>query len=60
MKESELIKRLRNAGCILSRHGSRHDKWENPKTHEFTWVPRHSKEIPTGTANGILKDLSVE
>jgi predicted RNA binding protein YcfA (HicA-like mRNA interferase family) len=57
MKRSELEKRLRDAGCVLSRHGSRHDKWENPKTSKFEWVPRHSKEVATGTALAILKNL---
>jgi len=58
MKRSELEKRLRNAGCDLVRHGSRHDKWMNPKTGAVDWIPRHGgSEVPTGTALGILKRL---
>lgn len=57
MKRSELEKRLRDAGCVLSRNGSRHDRWVNPKTGKFDWVPRHSTEIATGTAHKILKKL---
>ncbi|WP_274289794.1 type II toxin-antitoxin system HicA family toxin [Prevotella corporis] len=57
MKRSELEKRLRDAGCVLSRNGSGHDKWINPKTGKFDWVPRHSKEVATGTAHKILKKL---
>lgn len=57
MKNSELIKRLRDAGCVLSRRGSGHDKWVNPKTGIFDFVPRHRGEVPTGTAQSILKNL---
>lgn len=49
--------RLRDAGCVLSRHGGNHDKWTNPKTGVSQFVPRHSGEVPTGFANKILRDL---
>lgn len=48
MKQSELLKRLRDAGCILSQHGSKHDKWINPKTGAYDYVPRHCKEVAKG------------
>ena len=57
MKTKDLIKRLRDAGCVLSRHGGNHDKWTNPKTGKSQFVPRHSGEVPTGLANNILRDL---
>ena len=57
MKMSEFLKRLQDAGCVLDRHGSRHDKWTNPKTGKSDWVPRHAREVPTGLANKILKKL---
>lgn len=60
MKKSELLKRLIDAGCILARHGSRHDKWSNPSTGKSEYVPRHAKEVPTGTALKILKNLTGE
>lgn len=49
--------RLRDAGCVLSRHGGNHGKWTNPKTGVSQFVPRHSGEVPTGLANKILRDL---
>nr|DAL40655.1 MAG TPA_asm: hypothetical protein [Caudoviricetes sp.] len=58
MKKSELEKRLRRAGCFLLKSGSRHDMWKNPKTGKIDWVPRHSGEMPVGTVNSILKNLS--
>lgn len=57
MKTSELIKRLRDAGCVLSRKGGGHNKWTNPKTGISDFVPRHRGEVATGTARSILKKL---
>nr|DAJ26346.1 MAG TPA: hypothetical protein [Caudoviricetes sp.]DAM38943.1 MAG TPA: hypothetical protein [Caudoviricetes sp.]DAR42360.1 MAG TPA: hypothetical protein [Caudoviricetes sp.]DAS84637.1 MAG TPA: hypothetical protein [Caudoviricetes sp.] len=57
MKLSELERRLRDAGCILSRHGKKHDKWMNPTTGKSEFVPRHASEVATGTAQKILKKL---
>lgn len=58
MKRSELERRLLDAGCVLSRHGSKHDKWVNPKTGKTDWVPRHASEVKKGTAESILKRLT--
>lgn len=57
MKQKELLKRLRDAGCVLSRHGGGHDKWTNPKTGKSEFVPRHSGEVASGTAAKILRNL---
>ena len=32
MKRRELVRQLTNAGCVLLRHGSRHDLYLNPVT----------------------------
>ncbi|MBO5058047.1 MAG: type II toxin-antitoxin system HicA family toxin [Prevotella sp.] len=56
MKRSELEKRLRDAGCVLSRNGSRHDKWVNLTTGNFDYVPRHNN-VAEFTAKSILKNL---
>lgn len=45
----ELEKRLRNAGCVLSHQGKKHEKWEYPLTGKIEFVPRHAGEVPTGT-----------
>ena len=60
MKTSELLKSLKDAGCILARPGSGHDKWMNPKTGKSTFVPRHAREVPKGLALKILKELAGE
>ncbi len=61
MKTSELTKKLKEAGCQMVEHGSEHDKWYSPITGKSFRVWRHPhKEIPTGTANRILKDAGLK
>ncbi len=60
MKTSELIKKLKEAGCFLVKHGKEHDTWISPLTGKKIRVPRHgSKEIKTGTATSIMKDAGL-
>ncbi len=61
MKTSELKRILKEGGCYILRHGSNHDIWYSPKTGIQFEVGRHdSKEIKTGTVNGILKDAGLK
>ncbi len=60
MKTSELIQKLKNIGCTIVRHGGNHDVWHSPKTGKDFTVWRHNKEIPTGTANKIMKDAGLK
>lgn len=61
MKTSELAKKLKKANCYIVEHGKEHDKWYSPATGKNFRMPRHSsKEIPTGTANKILKDAGLK
>ena len=61
MKTSELTKKLKKAGCYIVEHGAEHDKWFSPITGKHFRVWRHpSKEIPTGTANKIMKDAGLK
>jgi len=59
MKRSELLKQLKKVGCILQRHGSRHDIYINPKTGQKQPIPRHS-EIDNSLANHIKKYLGIK
>jgi predicted RNA binding protein YcfA (HicA-like mRNA interferase family) len=56
VKKRELEKHLRNSGCVLLRHGGKHDWWHNPKTKTSQPVPRHA-EINEHLARHILKML---
>ncbi len=58
MKVSELKRKLRKAGCLKLREGTRHEIWTNPKTGSRTTVPRHdAQEVNKKTACTILKEL---
>jgi predicted RNA binding protein YcfA (HicA-like mRNA interferase family) len=57
MKRRDLIKKLNNSGCILIRHGSRHDLYKNPATGIKQPVPRHN-EIDENLAKHIIKELT--
>ena len=61
MKTSELIKKLKEAGCSLVNHGKEHDTWISPINGKKFRVPRHgSKELKTGTADSIMKDAGLK
>ena len=57
MKRKQLVKKITGAGCILIRHGSRHDLYGNPKTGKKQPVPRHD-EIDEDLAKHIIKELA--
>jgi len=58
MKYNEFVRRLKDAGCILVRHGARHDKWYSPITGKSRVVPRHgSQEVSKGLLKSLEKDL---
>jgi len=57
MKRKDLIKQLTSAGCVLLRHGQRHDLYLNPKTRKKQPVPRHN-EIDESLAQHIIKILT--
>ena len=59
MKRSELIRQLVELGCILHRHGGRHDIYLNPATGQKQPVPRHS-EIDNILAKHIKKYLGLK
>ena len=61
MKVGELTKKAKKIGCYIKRHGAEHDIWVNPKTGNTARIPRHkSKEVATGTAQDIMKDLGLK
>jgi predicted RNA binding protein YcfA (HicA-like mRNA interferase family) len=54
MKTEKLLAHIRKNGAVFIRHGSKHDVYENPRTHEYLYVPRHPKTNDY-TAEGIIK-----
>lgn len=57
MKRRDLIRQITKDGCILIRHGARHDWYQNPKTKVSQPIPHH-REIKEPLAKHILKMLS--
>jgi len=59
MKRRELIRTLEEMGCVLVRHGGKHDWYLNPQTKQTQPVPRHN-EINENLARSILRKLKSE
>jgi len=57
MKREKLLEKVNEMGAVFVRHGKKHDIYENPRTHEYTQIPRHS-DINEYTAKDILKKLT--
>jgi predicted RNA binding protein YcfA (HicA-like mRNA interferase family) len=57
MKRIDLIKRLSKMGCVLLRHGGKHDIYHNPKPGNSEPIPRH-REINEVLARRIISRLS--
>lgn len=60
MKYIELFKQLSQGKCRKIREGANHEIWYSEATGKTFVVPRHKKEIATGTANKILKDAGLK
>ncbi|MGQ9575236.1 MAG: type II toxin-antitoxin system HicA family toxin [Thermoguttaceae bacterium] len=56
MKREDLIRAIQGYGCVLVRHGGKHDWYRNPETGISQPVPRH-REISERLAQHILKML---
>ena len=41
MKRVDLIRKIEALGCVLIRHGAKHDWYQNPRTNVSQPVPRH-------------------
>lgn len=56
MKRVDLVKTIEGFGCVLIRHGAKHDWYRNPKTGISQPVPRH-REIKESLARHIIRML---
>jgi len=57
MKRTDLIRMLGESGCVLVRHGAKHDWRRNLNTGMSQPIPRH-KEASGFLAKHILKKLT--
>jgi len=58
LKRSKLIKELQAQGCLLKRHGGRHDVYWNPANGKMAPIPRHS-EVKDTLCALIRKQLDI-
>jgi hypothetical protein len=56
VKRVDLIKTIESFGCVLIRHGAKHDWYKNPKTGVSQPIPHH-REIKDHLAKHIIKML---
>ena len=59
MKRLDLIRAIEASGCVLVRHGGRHDWYRNPVTGVSQPVPRH-REVKEPLARRIIRMLTEE
>tara|TARA_R110002111_G_scaffold248087_1_gene311518 strand:+ start:561 stop:740 length:180 start_codon:yes stop_codon:yes gene_type:complete len=59
LKAKELIKLLEKDGFVFVRQSGSHAIFKK-SGNKIIVVPIHSKDIPTGTLNGILKDAGLK
>jgi mRNA interferase HicA len=59
VKRSKLVRELTLAGCVLVRHGARHDIYLNPATGQKQPVARHA-EVDDILARHIRKYLGLQ
>lgn len=57
MKRRDLVAKLESFGCVLLRHGAKHDIYHQPTTGRSEPVPRH-REMNEFLAKKILKSLA--
>jgi hypothetical protein len=58
MKRQAFVRELTEAGCVLHRHGKRHDIYRNPVTGQQAPVPRH-REIADTLCELIRRQLGL-
>jgi mRNA interferase HicA len=59
MKRIDLVRKAEQAGCLLIRHGGKHDWYYNPQTNTSQPIPRH-REIKETLAKHILRKLGID
>jgi mRNA interferase HicA len=58
MKRRDLVRHLREHGCILDHEGGRHTVFLGPSNNRISSVPRHT-EIKNGLVRKICNDLEI-
>lgn len=56
MKRVDLVREIEGFGCLLVRHGGKHDWYRNPITGVSQPIPRH-REVKEHLARQIIRML---
>jgi len=56
VKRIDLIRTVERLGCVMLRHGGKHDWYRNPATGVSQPIPRH-REVDDRLARHIIKML---
>jgi len=59
VKRAVFLRELAQKGCVLHRHGGRHDPYRNPENGRRAPMPRHS-ETRESLCRVIRKQLEIE
>ena len=59
MKRDDLLRHLRQFGCVLLREGGKHSVYVNRAAQKSSAIPRH-REINDFLAKKICRDLDVK
>jgi len=57
VKREKLLEKAKEYRAVFVRHGKKHDIYENPRTHEYIQIPRHT-DINEYTAKEITKKFA--
>jgi len=59
LKRRDLVRALEAGGCVLHRHGKRHDIYRNPANGRQAPVPRH-REIADTLCSIIRRQMGLD
>jgi predicted RNA binding protein YcfA (HicA-like mRNA interferase family) len=60
LNSKAIVKQLRKAGWALESVRGSHHKFKNPETGKVVIVPHPKKDLPSGTAQAILKQAGLK
>lgn len=60
MNSTDLIRMLKENGWVHIRTKGSHHHFKHPEKQNLLTVPHPKKDLPTGTANSILKEAGLK
>ncbi|GHU70876.1 hypothetical protein FACS1894184_16930 [Clostridia bacterium] len=60
MKPHEFLKKAKELGWKFNRHGKEHDEYIHDTMPGVLMIPRHARELKTGTLNQLMKTAGLK